>query len=681
MGFWVGDPEWIGILERPEYPHSSSNQFVSRFAYIVIPASKTLDLNCIHNYAKANLPVTLLPNMTGLDRFSRNQGVGPWEINLAAFLVDLNFNIWPYPNDNMVSGRQHQRYEYYPVRDPRAPNPNLGQAFDNAIALLRYRYSINGLPQYMNLQSVAAVFGANGANEFANNGFDDFGSGPIMTNNSTFWPLDPDNTGRLVPNSIRCPYPGSYNPYHFFTPGDYFDVGKTSLGAPPNAHNFTTNLLIAGADTNPPPRRANPSYYYNQCYDRYTFYRLLAQLGTDSAPEPPTKLHLNYVNVDALGRIVPNMATNFIPWDLPAGSVVQLGNGQLYTSGGPVQFFTNAATRLLANAGYTVGIGPTNLVYTNALNGSLRLHIQIWPTNFYTPSVHRLLQLAANIHDATITSSINPHQQPYLPSVFRPIFTNIVENVLGRVETNIYIIGYAEAINASLAGLGPGQTPTMRDLNLPRDRALLGANPNDMVYGVPAVVGAKKGLPNFKQFSMETMILLTRKLEFRRPDANPTGPVNQTNQMLLLCISNVFGMEAWNPYSKPPAYPHNLQVIGAVDTFATVSNELGTVLMNNVVLRSSSTSVPGQSWPGYTANGAFKLPLDPATNGYIMLNGTYGAELVAAAPHAVEPEHWLIYKRSHSVSKTYGFPRAALVSLPAHARPVHPGGHQCQSHR
>ena len=603
MGFWVGDPEWIGILERPEYPHSSSNQFVARFAYIIIPASKTLDQNFIHNYAKANLPVSVIPNMIDMDGFSRNQGVGPWEINLAAFLVDLNTNLWPlWPADTVLNGIQHQGYRYYPYVDPtEPPRLNQGEAFDNALYLLRYRYG----GQYGNLQAVVRVLGLLGAREFVRDGFDDFGSGPIMTSTSPSPVIlaadDPDSP------RINTPYPGSYSPYRIFTPQDYFDPTKT--GIPSNPHNLTTNLLAAGMDTNVPPRGANANYDLTQYYNRYTFYRLLQQLGTDSAPEPPTKLHLNYANVDAWGRIVPNMATNFLPWI-------------------PIQFFTNAAARLLVNAGYAAGAGPypnsTNLIYTNVF-GSLQLQIQIWPTNFYTPSVHRLLQLAANIYDATITNIVNEPVPPYLPSVFRPIFGTLPG--VGGGPAGIYIIGYQEVTNASIAGLGGGLTPVMRDLNIPRQRAAIPADLNGMVYGVPVVVAARQRLPNFNEFSMETMIQLTRKLEFRRPDGNPTAPVNQTNQMLLLCVSNVFGMEAWNSYQA--AYPRPLQVIGAVDSFVTVNvtNEHG-VLTTSVSnfppwTVSSSTTVPANSWFGYTANGAFKLPLNPTTNGYVVLNGAY----------------------------------------------------------
>ena len=145
-----------------------------------------------------------------------------------------------------------------------------------------------------------------------------------------------------------------------------FDKTKTALGLAPKAYSFTDRLLAAGTN--------------NNSYNRYTFYRLLSQLGTDSAPEPGGKMNLNYCNVDTNGYVVPNMATNFIPWT-------------------PVQFFTNAAIRLLADAGYSVGApySTSNLLVlrSNYVNGfwiaSTNLQIPLWPTNFYTPSVHRAL--------------------------------------------------------------------------------------------------------------------------------------------------------------------------------------------------------------------------------------------------------------------------------------------------
>ena len=80
--FYNGDPEWIGILDYPGVPHGPTNRFVGRFAYIILPASKSLDLNSMHNQAKRL--------GGGTEGYWRNQGFGSWEINLAAFLFELN---------------------------------------------------------------------------------------------------------------------------------------------------------------------------------------------------------------------------------------------------------------------------------------------------------------------------------------------------------------------------------------------------------------------------------------------------------------------------------------------------------------------------------------------------------------------------------------------------------------
>ena len=45
----VGDPEWVGVLERPDVPHGPNNKFISRYAFVAVPADGSLDLNAIHN--------------------------------------------------------------------------------------------------------------------------------------------------------------------------------------------------------------------------------------------------------------------------------------------------------------------------------------------------------------------------------------------------------------------------------------------------------------------------------------------------------------------------------------------------------------------------------------------------------------------------------------------------------
>src|SRR6185436_20487323 len=105
---------------------------------------------------------------------------------------------------------------------------------------------------------------------------------------------------------------------------------------------------------------------------------------------------------------------------LALGFVASAQAGPKLDTSDPLGFFTNLASRLLQSE----------------LNLSLT-RIQVYPTNQYTPAVHRLLQVAANIYEAT-TNRFND-AYPYFPSVFRPVFTN--------EGGSVYIAGYVDETN------------------------------------------------------------------------------------------------------------------------------------------------------------------------------------------------------------------------------------------
>jgi hypothetical protein len=544
--YFAGDPQWIGVLEKPGFPHSATNRFIGRYAYFGVPLSQTLDLNYIHNYGK-ELRVTMLP---GNDSFFRNMGVGTWELNLAAFLVDLNTNIWQPPNDP---------YNYYALGT--YLKANTGVAFEDALSLLRYRYAAN----YGNLLSVNNLFGLRGTTAFLRDGIDGYTHGVAAL--GTAW--------KENDNPVLKGWPGADNTNYFFAVQDLFDRTKTGISV--TGPTFSDRLIASTTSSN--------------TYDRTTYYRLLSQLSTESSPESD-RINLNYSNVFN-GVVIPNAATNFIPWD-------------------PTQFFTNVAIRLLANAGYTVGTpgSPTNLLVLDS-QGRTNLQIPISYTNYYTPSVHRLLQLAANIYDATTTN--------LQPTAFRPLFQAPGGKAGGN---NVFIVGYQEVTDIAV----PIAAPAMRDANNPNDRTTLGPNKLNMVYGIPLVIGAKKGIPNFNQFSMETAVSVTRKMQFRaRVPRDPT--VNhpfETNQMYVVSISNVFGLEAWNSYSN--AYPQGLRIIVDADMSAVVTNELGKTLLTTNVPITVTKDVP--NWQGFKdlnhPGFSFQIPLHPSTNHFLYLsNSTY----------------------------------------------------------
>ena len=553
-----GDPQWIGGLEFPDRRHSADNRFIYRYAYLVVPISQALDINYIHN--AAGNPLAPRINLTGAD-YLRNQGVGTWEINLAAFLYDLNTNTYAWGPK--------------PGYNPLVANGVGGNAYVDAAYILANRYGGINSSYPSALQSVASMFPTNGQRAFRSHSVDGYTAGPIMTTASGF-NFDPD-----VYRGDRTlrPWPGADNTNHFFSTQDLFDPNKTS-------QNFASRLLSLGTHVD--------------TYDRYTFYRLLSQLGTDSAPEPAGKINLNYdnkVQANAQGIV---SATNFIPWK-------------------PADFFTTTANALLANAGFT-NMSVTNLI--------------IYPFNFYTPAVHHFLQLAANIYDASgatnRAAAANP--QYVFPTVFRPIFRRVTTPTNVLVE----IVGYREVVNANIAN--SRVAPIMVELDNPASpnggpgKIPVGPwNPNDindknepMVSGIPLIIGAKKNFPNFNELAMQTEVFVSRLLEFRRDQ--PNGPVMHTNQMYVLDVTNSFGLEAWNSYFTN--YPRQLQLQATMLMTAIITNEHGgafNLVFSNRVGAAALQTIPAGTWRGWTdpklAPYSMILPF-VNTNGFVWTNAT-----------------------------------------------------------
>jgi hypothetical protein len=231
----------------------------------------------------------------------------------------------------------------------------------------------------------------------------------------------------------------------------------------------------------------------------------------------------------------------------------------------PVNFFTSVADNLLQSQ---LGLSVTN--------------IPLYPANYYTPSVHRLLQLAANICDASNTN--------YFPSVFRPIFTN-------SPGTNIAIIGYVEETNNTVAYLN-------QPLSLPEQASLVGPATTN-IYGIPWVIGAKKGFPNFNEVAMTSVGQITRRLQVDK--GTPAKPRANWNisEMYQIGVSNIFGVEAWNSYTN--AYPGQVQIIIADDlrmtltvTNAGSSIPVYTTNLPPLFVLGSNSLLPVNAWPGTT---------------------------------------------------------------------------------
>ena len=274
---------------------------------------------------------------------------------------------------------------------------------------------------------------------------------------------------------------------------------------------------------------------------------MLDQIGSDSSPDDG-RLNLNYSNalvsysqpVSGVGSVKLPLSIGII-----AGAETNLMRWR------PLDFFLAASDQMLRlYSSNWYGLNGANYrAFTNnfAVTAPITItNIPVWVSNrfVYTPAVHRLLQLAANIYDAT-TNGNNGNNN--LPHVFKPIF-----GCANNPNHDVYIVGYKEITSvpggvtdpelaqpydiAQLASSSSGQTPIAKN----------GALVN--VYGVPWIIGAKKGLPGFNQLSVVNSAQVTRRLQVSRTAYG--GRVNSTNQMYLISITNQVGVSFWNSYAS-----------------------------------------------------------------------------------------------------------------------------------
>ena len=238
-------------------------------------------------------------------------------------------------------------------------------------------------------------------------------------------------------------------------------------------------------------------------------------------------------------------------------------------TGNPLSFFTNVASRLLATQ---LSIDLTR--------------IQIYPTNQYTPAVHRLLQVAANVYDATTNRTAELGQD--FPTVFRPLFTR-------DVAGNVFITGYTnvDKVQSASDPLYFTQPLDASQLMTPPGQQTALVN----IYDVPWIIGAKKGFPSFNEISMQDVVTVTRKLQVTKASTDLYARVIATNAMYVFSISNAIGVEFWNSYTN--AYTNTLQVVVYDILTMNLTNDLGFSSLANYPL---SQNYFINIWPSSTWN-------------------------------------------------------------------------------
>ena len=607
-----GEPEFIGVLRNPLYHPSSSNQFIGRYAYLVLPIGKTLDFNYIHNFLKSNFVNNVnSPTNSGsdlADGFARDQGIGSWELNLAGLLDAVS--PWAYESNNSSYGPNayaSNGYNYWP---PGTDKANFGNAFDDAQAILHYRYWPPSLMASLN-QSLPVNY----LDYIQTNWIDMYCSDAPTT--APF-----DYSGTNYPNQYPThSWPGSYQTNMFYDVQDLFDPNKTSTY-------FTNRMILASQRTN--------------TFDRYTFQRLLSCIGMGSSPENGvwvnddfgnqtlrTKVNINYDNtaqITSANAPYAPLPTNLVSWT-------------------PLGFFTNAAELLLRSqtfmfTNYIISNGAIIGVAQAPLTNHFGItNIPIYRTNQpgirYDASIHRMLQLAANIYDATVSSnypSANANLPPVRhPSVFRPLFSTVN---MGTTNVGLNITGYVPVTNAADAYIQ--LTNTFYDMPDVLNGSNQLSNANINIWGIPWVVAANKGLPQFYQYSYNNRVMFERKVQFVRhgtlaaPDTN--HPPQYTNQFYCMSISNNFGMDAWNPY--PYSFTGSTAAASPPVTTCYISNYITVQITNeynygfttNITNTFDPTQYQFPSWsPWIVANGTngFKVFI---SNNVIALQACYFSE-------------------------------------------------------
>lgn len=204
-------------------------------------------------------------------------------------------------------------------------------------------------------------------------------------------------------------------------------------------------------------------------------------------------------------------------------------------------------------------------------------NIALRPVSEYQPSIHRLLQLAANLYGGLTNQT---YQGRVLPWVFRPRFlTN---------EAGVFIAGYEEE-----AGTACLHRP-FRDLDDPEDRIRL--QPDDNVYDVPLIFSATERMPNFNEFTCQTVVQVSRYVELRKANANDVRP-SATNALYALSISNQFGLEAWNAFKDAYGSPLQLRVQSWHTAALSVSNATAHPQTLISSKRAFLTNLTLESWP------------------------------------------------------------------------------------
>ena len=222
----------------------------------------------------------------------------------------------------------------------------------------------------------------------------------------------------------------------------------------------------------------------------------------------------------------------------------------------------------------------------------------------YNQAVHRLLQVAANIWD----TKTNSRALAGLPTVFRPTF-----QLRGD---SLFIANYVEETTAATIATATQNRPILDIFAVTNLAGRIPADGNVLIYGVPPVVGVRKGLPNFNEFNSEPILTMTRKLQVRKEVGKG---ITKTNQLFTMSLTMPSAVEFWNSYAASYGRP--------VSIFVT--NYTSLTLTNDLNIRTNYPFITGRSilntnnWRGYVDGRTDSMIVMMQTNVPFLTNQAY----------------------------------------------------------
>jgi len=260
-----------------------------------------------------------------------------------------------------------------------------------------------------------------------------------------------------------------------------------------------------------------------------------------------------------------------------------------FDTGSPAGFFTNVANLVLLDetarwqaqnyANYTNDFGTTTGAF-----GLTNIPVYVNGAFVYSPAIQRLLQVTANLYDATSTN--------FYPSVFRPTFYR------DPVSGNVWINGYVNI--ATVSGPGDPALAAPVDISMFAYQNLSGTICSN-VYGIPWIIGAKKGFPSFNEFYDLNSVQVSRLVQVNRASTNNYSSANYTtNEMFVMSITNSVGMSFWNSYSSNYTGSGNITVFMQDSMSLVLTNPFLPAPANPYIYYFTYTknlaSWPGSSW-------------------------------------------------------------------------------------